>query len=159
LQTVNRHFFNDQNLKILKKYILIVIIGLTLFNSCEQKKDNPEILKTILTDYFDGIKAQDINKLNALTTSDFLLFENGHIWTNDSLVNLDTKDTSVKRHWTFDFIKVEIDDELGDMVYYNNGNFVINDTLEIKPNWLESATFKKINGQWKLKFLHSTIRK
>jgi hypothetical protein len=51
--------------------LLIFTFGLGLLTSCQQKKDDPEILKQILTDYFDGIKTQDINKLNSLTTNDF----------------------------------------------------------------------------------------
>jgi hypothetical protein len=127
--------------------------------SCKQEKDNPEILKKILIDYFNGIKTQDLAILDSLTTSDFVLFEDGMIWTNDSLIRTNPKIRTIKREWTFDFIKVDIDNESGDLVYYNHGHFVINDTIERKREWLESATFKKVNGNWKLKFLHSTVRK
>jgi len=45
------------------------------------------------------------------------------------------------------------------MRYYNQGEFIINDTLTLTPQWLESATFKKIDNVWKLEFLHSTVRR
>lgn len=139
--------------------ILTIILGLGLVTSCQQKKDDPEVLKKILTEYFDGIKTQNLDKLNSLTTSDFILFEDGRIWNNDSLIRLNPKIKSIKRNWTFNFVKADIDNESGDIIYYNHGDFVINDSIQRKRDWLESATFKKINGSWKLKFLHSTIRK
>ena len=117
------------------------------------------MLKKILTDYFDGIKTQDLNKLNSLTTNDFMLFEDGRIWTNDSLVRTNPKIRSIQRNWTFDFIKVDMDNLSGDIIYYNHGDFVINDTIQRKREWLESAAFKKVDGKWKLKFLHSSPRK
>jgi hypothetical protein len=138
--------------------IVMFSIMLGLLASC-QRKDDPEVLKKVLAEWFDGIKTQDLDKLNSLTTSDFVLFEDGRIWTNDSLVRKNPKIKSITRDWTFDFVKVDVDKESGDMVYYNHGVFVINDTLQRKPEWLESATFKKVGGKWKLKFLHSTKRR
>jgi len=139
--------------------ILTIILGLGLLTNCEQKKDDPEILKKILTEYFDGIKTQDLAKLNSLTTSDFVLFENGAIWTNDSLVTLKEKFSSFNGDWKLDFISVNMDKSSGDIVYFNHGDFVYNDTIKIKKNWLESATFRKVDGKWKMNFLHSTVRK
>jgi hypothetical protein len=139
--------------------ILTMILGLGLLTNCEQKKDDPEILKKILTDYFDGIKTQDLEKLNSLTTSDFVLFEDGVIWTNDSLVTMKEKFSSFKGAWKFDNISVNIDESSGDIVYFNQGDFVFNDTIKIKIDWLESATFRKVDGKWKMNFLHSTVKK
>lgn len=139
--------------------LTIIALGLAILTSCEPKKDNPEVLTKILTDYFDGIKTQDLNKLNSLTTADFVLFEDGKLWNNDSLVTFAHNFKSFKGEWKFDNIKVNIDQSSGDIVYYDHGEFVLNDTLNLKFDWLESATFRKINGQWKMNFLHSSIRK
>ena len=136
-----------------------MILGIGLLANCEQKKDDPEILKKILTDYFDGIKTQDLEKLNSLTTSDFVLFEDGVIWTNDSLVTIKEKFSSFKGAWKFDNISVNIDESSGDIVYFNHGDFVFNDTIKMKIDWLESATFRKVDGKWKMNFLHSTVKK
>jgi len=139
--------------------MLTIVLGLGLLTSCQQKKDDPEILKKILTDYFDGIKSNDLDKLNSLTTTDFVLFEDGLIWTNDSLVKPIPDVKSFKGTWTFDDMKVDIDQNSGDIIYYNHGDFIINDTIKMQVDFLESATFKKVDGQWKMKFLHSTVRK
>ncbi len=139
--------------------ILTIILCLGLLASCQQKKDDPEVLKKILTDYFDGIKTQDLEKLNSLTTMDFVLFEDGEILTNDSLVKPNPNVKSFKGSWTFENMKVNIDENSGDIIYYNHGDFIINDTIKTQVDWLENATFQKVDGQWKMKFLHSTTRK
>ena len=112
-----------------------------------------------MTEFFDGINTQDINKLNSVTTNDFVLFEDGKIWTNDSLVTIKNKFKSFKGDWKFDNMKLNIDESSGDVTYYNHGEFVFNDTIKMKFDWLESATFKKVDGKWRMKFLHSTIKK
>jgi hypothetical protein len=141
------------------KMILSIVVGLGLLASCQQKKNDPEILKKILTDYFDGINTQNLDQLNSLTTADFVLFEDGKIWTNDSVVTIKNQFKSFKGEWKFDNMQVNIDHSSGDMVYHNHGELVFNDTLKMKFDWLESATFRKVNGQWKLHFLHSTERR
>ena len=144
-------------MRIIEFYFLVVGIG--LLTSCQHEKDKPEVLKKVLSDYFDGIKKKDLNKLNSLTTNDFVLFENGKVWTNDSLVKPTPGVISIKGTWTFSNMKVSVDETSGYIIYYDHGEFILNDTIKIKKDWLESAVFKKVDGQWKLKFLHSTIRK
>jgi len=139
--------------------IYFLFLGIILLTSCQHKKDNPEVLKQILNEYFEGIRTEDLNKLNSLTTNDFILFEDGKVWTNDSLVKPTPGVTSFKGKWTFDNMQVNVDKTSGDIIYYNHGDFILNDTIKIKKDWLESAAFRKVNGQWKLKFLHSTVRK
>jgi ketosteroid isomerase-like protein len=146
-----------EKMKVAK--ILTTLLLLELLTNCQQKNDDPEILKRILTDYFDGIKTQDLEKLNSLTTNDFVLFENGKIWTNDSLVTIKDKFKSFQGEWKFDSMKVNVDESSGDIVYFDHGEFVFNDTIKMKFDWLESATFRKVDGKWKMNFLHSTIRK
>lgn len=141
--------------------ILTVVLGLGFLTSCQQKKDDSEVLKKILTDYFDGLKSNtvDLDKLNSLTTTDFVLFEDGLIWTNDSLAKPIPGVKSFKGIWSFEDMKVNIDQNSADIIYYNHGDFIINDTIKRQVDFLESATFKKVDGNWKMKFLHSTVRK
>ncbi len=59
---------------------------LMFFISCQPTKDDPENLKQVLVAYFEGVASKDLKKLNDVTTSDFILFEDGKVWNNDSLV-------------------------------------------------------------------------
>jgi ketosteroid isomerase-like protein len=140
-------------------FILAIFLGFGFLSGCKKQKEQPEVLVKILTDYFDGIKNQNLDKLNSLTTNDFVLFENGKIWTNDSLVTFKARFKSFKGEWKFDNLKVNVDESSGDIVYFDHGEFVFNDTVKMKFDWLESATFRKVDGKWKMNFLHSTVRK
>lgn len=53
---------------------------------------------------------------------------------------------------------LHVDKELGTVIYYNHADFA-KDTLKMSVNWLESANLRKVNGKWKISFLHSTERK
>jgi len=143
------------------KTLKFLLVALGLFVSCTQvkKNDDPEVLTKILKEYFDGIKNRDVNKMNSVTTADFVLFEDGKVWTNDSLVNVLNAFESFDGTWTFDNMKANIDESSGDVVYFNHGDLVINDTTRMKFDWIESATFRKVDGEWRMNFLHSTIKK
>lgn len=143
------------------KSTLLLLLALRLLPGCQQTKpiDDPQILKTVLRNYFDGIKNRDIKKLNEVTTNDFVLFEDGKVWSNDSLINSLSSLTSFKGDWKFDNMKVNVDNSSGDIIYYDHGDFILNDTIKMSLNWIESATFRKIDGKWKMNFLHSTEKK
>jgi hypothetical protein len=140
---------------------LTILLAFVIIASCsqERKTDDPEELKNVLTDYFDGIKNKDLNKMNSVTTHDFILFEDGKVWNNDSLINLVNSFNSFQGTWTFDYIRITMDELSGDIVYLNHGDFIFNDTTKMKFDWVESATFRKIDGNWKMNLLHSTIKK
>ena len=146
-------------MKIKSTFVLLLTLG--LLSSCQQTKptDDPQILKTVLRDYFDGIKNRDIKKLNEVTTNDFVLFEDGKVWTNDSVINSFSPFKSFQGDWKFDNMKVNVDNSSGDITYSDHGDFILNDTTKMSLNWIESATFRKIDGKWKMNFLHSTIKK
>jgi hypothetical protein len=145
----------------MKRAILLLLFLLGFLIACQQtnQKDDPEKLKSVLMDYFNGIKNRDINKMNAVTTTDFVLFEDGKVFSNDSLVNFLNSFPKFNADYKFDHFKINVDNNSGNMSYYNHGELTINDTTHLTFNWLESATFKKVGDNWKLEFLHSTVRK
>ncbi len=144
-----------------KLTLTILLLGGLFFYSCQQNKntDDPEKLKAVLTDYFDAIEMRDFQKMKDLSTEDFVLFEDGKVFNNDSLINLISSMPDATAEYKFEDFVINVDDNTGNMRYYNNGEFTINDTTRLSMKWLESATFKKIENDWKLEFLHSTVRK
>lgn len=141
------------------KPLNLLFIVLFLFAGCghEEKMDDPALLKEILAKYFDGIKRRDINALNALTTADFVLFENGKVWNNDSLINALNKFQHFDCAVTFEYMGTNVDQATGAIVYLNHGD-VTYDTTKMKIDWIENASFRKVNGTWKMNFLHSTVK-
>jgi ketosteroid isomerase-like protein len=146
-------------MKSLRPLIVLLILGIAASCNQEKRTDDPEVLKKVLSDYFDGIKNKDLKKMNSVTTKDFMLFEDGKVWNNDSLINLVNSFDSFQGAWTFDFKRINVDELSGDVVYLNHGDFIFNDTTRVKFDWVESATFRKIDGNWKMNLLHSTIKK
>ena len=140
--------------------IFFVIVGL-LFSACQQsaETDDPENLKIVLTEYFNGIKTKDFQKMKDLTTNDFVLFEDGKVFNNDSLFKMINSFPQYTVEYTFDNMTINVDNKTGNMRYSNRGEFVMMDTMRMTYNWLESATFKKVDDTWKLEFLHSTVSK
>jgi len=145
------------------KSLTIAFLALSLsliLLSCQPKSnEDPEKVKQVLLDYFDGIKTKDFQKMKEVTTADFVLFEDGKIFNNDSLINLINSFPKYSVEYSFSEFNINVDQDIAHMYYYNRGAFVLNDTTHMNYKWLESAFFRKENDQWKMDFLHSTIRK
>lgn len=125
----------------------------------KQQTDSPEKLKAVVIGYFEGIENKDTAKMRAVTTSDFILYEDGSVWNNDSAF------MNIRRHLPFtvkyklDNFKVYVDTKSGDMTYTNHADFVLSNERELSLDWIESATFRKEGGVWKMNFLGVTVRK
>ncbi|MBK6914827.1 MAG: hypothetical protein IPH11_14670 [Ignavibacteriales bacterium] len=144
----------------MKQITLLLLIGFGLWVGCSQsiEKDDPQKLKDMLVDYFDGIKNVDLKKMNENTTTDYLLFESGKIWNNDSLYRHLQNRTDTRIKFRFDNFKIYVDNESGHISYFNYGDFYVGDTLRNTKEWVENATFRKEQGKWKIDFLQSTLK-
>jgi ketosteroid isomerase-like protein len=148
----------NTNMKI--TIILITAFALVLFGSRQknQSTDDPEKLKKVVMDYFTGIENKDFELMKTLTTDDFVLYEDGSVWNNDSAF------MNIKRHIPFtvkyklDNFKIYVDSMSGDMTYFNHADFVFKDGSKESLDWIESATFRKTENGWKMNFLHLTQR-
>jgi hypothetical protein len=158
--TGNDYYSAIYSLNDMKTTILSLFVVLGLLGACQQNKppDDPQLLKQVLFDYFDGLKNRDLNKMNSVTTNDFLLFEDGRVWNNDSLINALNKFSAFDVELKFDNFKINVDNTSGSMSYFNSCVCTF-DTTKGDYEWIESATFRKIDEKWKMNFLHSTTRK
>jgi len=103
-------------------------------------------LKPVLTGYFDAIKTKDFQKMKDLSPEDFVLSEDEKVFNNDSLIKLITGIPFARADYRFDNFVINVDQNTGNMRYCNQGDFIINDTLRLTSQWLESATFKKTDN-------------
>src|SRR5688572_3378786 len=142
------------------RFIPGLILWLGFLVGCMQSNstDDSEKLKYVLLSYFDGIKNKDFNKMTEATTDDFILYEMGRVWNNDSVFNNIKKNLPYSVEYKFDNFKINVDNMSGHMSYYNNGVFVFNDTTRQNFSWIESAAFRKSVEGWKMCFLHITER-
>ncbi len=141
--------------------ILQLILGVELFTGCQQNKStgDPEKLKQVLVNYFDGIKNRDYKKMIESTTDDFIAYETGKVWNNDSVFKEMKRLPYTTAEFKFDNFKINVDNMSGHMAYYGHAVFVFNDTTKLSLEFLESAGFRKSEGRWKMNFLHVTKRK
>ena len=143
----------------LKIFLLTVLFGILM--GCQQKKQtkSPELLKQVLFDYYDGIKNRDFDKMKEATTADFIGYVDGNVWSNDSVISVLNTYPPYSANYSFENFKIDMENSLGSMRYFCHADFVLNDTLNLKFDWIESATFTKVDDQWKMSFLHSTTKK
>jgi hypothetical protein len=146
------------NYKTIQRLIVALNL-LVIFSSCQKNKsiDDPEKLKNVLLAYFDGIENKDFKKMEESTTDDFVLYEMGRVWNNDSVFK-QMKAFPYRAEYTLDSFKINIDHISGHITYYNHGVFVFDDTIKQDFDWIESAAFRKNNLGWKMYFLHITER-
>lgn len=145
----------------MKLLTCLSIMFLGLQTACESttQENDADKIKAVLTGYFDGVTGKDLSKLKQMTTLDYILFEGGRVWNNDSLINFLKKRPDLTVKFKFDNMNIRAGKQFGRIIYYNHGDFFVNDTLKRSTDWVESATFRKVNGKWKMEFLHSTDRK
>jgi len=135
-------------------------IAMTVFLSgCYRPKvDEPDELKQLFESYFHGIETKDHKKIIDATTDDFVLFEMGRVWNNDSVfINID-RNLPFEVRYTFRDYKIHADHTSGDITCFNHGEFVFGDSTKQTLDWIESATFRLIDGKWRMNFLHITER-
>jgi lysophospholipase L1-like esterase len=134
--------------------------GLLLLAACHSAghPDDPALLQRVLTDYFDAIGTHDTAKMQALTTNDFILYEDGLVWNNDSAF------MNIRRHlpftvkYTLDNMRMFVDEHSGDCVYTNRADFVFHDSDNVRIDFLETASFRRTEAGWKINVLHVTVR-
>ncbi len=112
--------------------------------------------KKLITDYFEAISSNNFEELKNLSTPDYVLFEDGLIWNNDSLINaIQAMPEAVIDYQLVDFT-FEADCNGTLIRYVNHGRLTLNDTARFDVKWLESAYVKQVEGTPKLAFLHSS---
>ncbi|WP_437654629.1 nuclear transport factor 2 family protein [Sorangium sp. So ce1182] len=129
-------------------------------SACQpDRPDGPEELKAVMVAYFDCVSRKDFARMKTLTTPEFVIFENGKIINNDGLIDIINGSPITKATYSFDDFRASVDSSSGSLIYFNHGEFVTKDASTITRDWLESAIFKKVGNEWKLDFVHSTVKK
>src|SRR5688500_60225 len=145
----------------MKNLMFTLLVAISLLSSCAPNKpiDDPEKVKQVIYNYFDGISTKNFQKMKDACTADFVLYEDGKVFNNDSLFNLINAMPKYTAKYDFKNFRVNVDQATASMSYFSHMDLTLNDTTNITFDWLESATFKKEEDVWKLEFMHSTIRK
>jgi len=141
----------------MKKIALFVLLS-TQF-SFAQTSEKAEV-QQVITRFFDALSVANIPLMKAEVSDDFILLENGEIWTIDTLANKISrpKPEGYLRQNSFDFIETKIDKNRA-WVYFKNKAEITSKTRNVTIKWLESVIFRKEKGRWRMEFMHSTPMK
>ncbi|HSR59647.1 MAG TPA: nuclear transport factor 2 family protein [Robiginitalea sp.] len=124
---------------------------------CEKVAD--EEARQVLVDYFRAISDNDFDALKNLSTPDYVLFEDGQIWNNDSLIQALKKMPEASVAYELKDFSFKADCNGSFVSYKNRGMVTLNDTTRLDLNWVESAYVKQVEGVPRLAFLHSSVAK
>ncbi len=115
--------------------------------------------RNLLLTYFNGISTQRFTQMASVTTSDFVLYEDGKIWNNDSVY----KNIQFHKPFSVTFTLSEVhsdgDLQVGYGTYHNHADFVLSDSIKFALDFIETAAFRKTPSGWKLKLIHVTTLK
>ena len=142
---------------MIKKITLFVLLS-TQF-SFAQTSEKAEV-QQVITRFFDALSVTNIPQMKAEVSDDFILLENGEIWTIDTLANKISrpKPEGYLRQNSFDFLSTKTDKNRA-YVYYKNKAEISSKTRNATIKWLESAILRKEKGRWRMEFMHSTPMK
>ncbi len=141
----------------------ILLIGLvallTLFTPLYgQKTTDDEQVKKVIVDAFQALADIDMTTFRSHCQPDFVLLENGEIWSADTLEARMKPyiGSGMKRVNTLDFVKTTVKGNTAWVTYQNRADIAVNGQNRTL-RWLESAVLEKEKKVWKLALLHSTV--
>jgi hypothetical protein len=147
----------------LNAIILMLFFTTISFGQNSNETDKSRI-KNLVIESFDEIWSKlDSKNIDKYYTKDFLLLENGEVWNIDTIANYLDKASLQKqipkRVNTIEIIEIKIVNGMAWIAYHNDATFSIENKINRKANWLESATAILTENGWKLEMLHSTRTK
>lgn len=136
--------------------VLLFIVG-CLDLSAQAPSDS---LHQPIIRFFDGFSQMNASLFQENTTPDFVLYEAGMIWTNDTLTQKVKPNPTFpfERKNTFTFLRTEQHGDMAWVSYWNQAVIRRGDQIR-NARWLESVVLVKQSGRWKIRMMHSTPMK
>lgn len=146
----------------MKHRIITFCSGLILlFISNNLQAQTPlDSLRQPIIRFFEGFSQLNERLFWENTTPDFVLYEAGMIWNNDTLA-LKIKanpSTNFERKNSFTFMHVEQKGDMAWLSYWQQAVIRRDDKIR-NARWLESVVLVRQSGRWKIRMMHSTPMK
>lgn len=141
-----------------KEFSLLLLALLVACTPTENKTSGKEQLKSVLAAYYEAMANKDLEKMKALTADSFIMFDEGQVYNNESALQSIATLPPFTARFRFDSVNARIDKANASAYYLREAEFTMGDSTRT-IRFLESATFNKEKDQWKIRFLHSSIRK
>jgi len=140
----------------MKKIQLSLALVISIAGQVHAAADDSTLLRQMIKEYFDGVAAKDFEKLQSMTTEDFVIYEDGKVWNNDSVFR------NIQYHQPFsvkfalsDF-RIFVDAHSAYADYRSHPDFVLSETVKFHLDFLETMIFRKTAAGWKISILHIT---
>jgi lysophospholipase L1-like esterase len=156
------------NGKIRLIYIGVGVLALLTFggvraegwNEGMRAEDEDSVtLRRLVTAYFDGVATKSFVELDSVVTRDFLIYEDGRVWNNDSVFHNIQYNQPFAVKFTLTDFRVFADTRSGEVRYHSQADFVVADNVKFTLNFLETALCRKTAAGWKISLIHVTGEK
>jgi lysophospholipase L1-like esterase len=116
-------------------------------------------LRKLVTAYFDGVATKSFVELDSVVTRDFLIYEDGKVWNNDSVFHNIQYNQPFTVRFTLTNFQIFTDTRSGEVRYHSQADFVVADTVKFTLNFLETALCRRTAAGWKISLIHVTGEK
>lgn len=139
------------------KLIASLLFQFTLVTAfAQQNNDSIAVIQLLKNDY-RTLEKFEIKKHVANCTSDYMLIEDGEVWTLQKELEYfrSNANRTIIRKDHFSIYKFSASGNTAYLVYHLKSE--INEKGKVTTkNWTESAVFRKAAGSWKIALIHST---
>ena len=118
-----------------------------------------EAIMRRLIEWYRAFGNPDVDRdyYRSFMTDDYLLLENGELLDiAGDMALMDKMPADYKRTDRFDFRHIHVDGDDAYAVYFLESDIVDSKEGARHRRWLESAIFRRLDGQWRAALLHST---
>jgi hypothetical protein len=121
--------------------------------SAEQQK-----IVDVMNTFIASLHDDDLAKFHSITAPGFYIYDNGARFNGDAILDLIKGLHATGKHfeWSVTEPDVHIINGNAAWIAYVNKGTITNGSTTTNQQWLESAFFEKIAGEWKMMFAHST---
>jgi lysophospholipase L1-like esterase len=137
----------------------IVLICIGVMACAGARAQDSVTLRKLVTAYFDGVAAKSFVALDSVVTRDFLIYEDGKVWNNDSVFHNIQYHQPFAVNFTLTNFRIFTDTRSGEVRYHSQADFVVADSIKFTVSFLETALCRKTAAGWKISLIHVTGEK
>jgi Domain of unknown function (DUF4440) len=125
--------------------------------SCAPAGKAPDQVVSAIKSMFAAARADDLAAFNAVAEPEFYAFDGGRLFAGTALMSFIQQAHAAGKvfEWNVTEPQVHVSCNLAWITYVNNGS-VQDSSGRQDVTWLESAILAYVNGDWRIRFLHST---
>lgn len=147
----------------MRKLICLIFLFVSVLNISAQQNfsGKEQLVQQTVTKMFEALSDRDSVTLKKYCDPDIRLYEYGQIWTIDTLIRKAitmNQTPGFTRTNSFEFLETKTGPHTA-WVTYRLNSVITKDGKQTSSDWLETVILNKVNKQWMIQHLHSTLIK